>query len=167
MDRIEEMKEFLRDMEEGMLEERIHRMKAYCKSHENIRQEISYIIDGVIMNRQEGCVVISYLRSSYITGSHAFCIAQYADEPFVEEEPDSLYYSMSALFEGVEDDCQKLNKALQSKYIRIMASEKEEIRRWHMQHIYSKLYEVFKLILANTKYKNIYYGGYMDDVQAL
>ncbi len=167
MDRIEEMKDFLRDTEEWMLEERINMMKAYCKSHENVRQEIAYIIDGVIMNRQEGCVVISYLRSSYITESHAFCIAQYTDEPFVEEEPDSMYYSMRALFEGIEDDYKKLNKLLGSKYIRIMASEKEEIRRWYMEHIYAKLYEVFKLILADTKYKNIYYGGYMDEVQAL
>ena len=167
MDRIEEMKDFLRDAEKGMLEERIRMMKAYCKSHENIRQEIVYIIDGVIMNHQDGCVVISYLRSSYITGSHAFCIAQYTDEPFVEEEPDSMYYSMRVLFEGVEDDCKKLNKLLESKYIRIMASEKEEIRRWHMEHIYSELYDVFKLMLADTKYKEIYYGGYMDEVRAL
>lgn len=167
MDRIEEMKDFLHDAEECILEERIQRMKACCKSHESIKQEIVYIIDGVIMNRQEGYVVISYLRSSYITGSHAFYIAQYADEPFVEEEPDSVYYSMGSLFEGVEEDYRRLHKLLESKYIRIMASEKEEVRRWYMDNIYSKLYEVFKLLLADTKYKNIFYGSYMDELKSL
>ncbi len=167
MDRIGEMKEYLYDVEESMLEERISMMKACCRNHENIRQEITHVIDGVTMNRVDGCVVISYLRSSYITGSHAFYIAQYADEPFVEEEPDSVYYSMGLLFEGVEADYRSLIKLLSEKYIRIMASEKEEVRRWYMEHIYRKLYEVFKLLLADTRYKNIFYGSYMDEVKAL
>lgn len=167
MDRIEEMKDFLHDAEKGILEERIRTMKAYCQDHKNVSQEIACIIDGLIMERETGCVVIAYLRSSYITGSHAFYIAKYADEPFVEEEPDSVFYSMGSLFGGVEEDYKRLHKLLEGKYIRIMASEKEEVRRWYMEHIYCKLYEVFKLLLADTKYKNIFYGSYMDELKSL
>ncbi len=47
MDRIGEMKEYLYDVEESMLEERISMMKACCRNHEKIRQEITHVIDGV------------------------------------------------------------------------------------------------------------------------
>lgn len=170
MDRIEEMKIFLQEAEVSLLEERIKKIKSRCINNKKLKQEIMILIEGVVMERIEGCVVISYLRSSYVTGSHEFYIAYYANEPFVEEEPDSIYYGMRLLFDGVEDDLECLIKLLENKYIRIMASEKEEIRRWYIQQIYRKFYEVFKLLLTDMqkeKCGNIFYGSYMGEIKQL
>ncbi len=170
MDRIKEMKEFLQDAEEILLQQRIDKIKLICMSEENTRREIQTIIDGMTMERTGGCIVVSCLRSSYITGSHEFGIAYYADEPFVDEEPDCVYYNLGLLFEGIEDDLQYMNKELRNKYIRIMASEKEELRRWFMDKIYMRLGVVFKPIIKDMQNKrniDIFYGNYMGELELI
>ncbi len=170
MDRIKEMKEFIQDTEQVLLKERIDKIKIICISEENMKREIQVIIERLTMRKKGGCIVISFLRSSYITDSHEVCIAYYTDEPFVEDEPDCGYYSLHSFFEGIENDLQYMIKELRNKYIRIMSSEKEEIRRWFMDEIYTRLGIVFKAILVDMQTKediDVFYGNYMDELEPL
>lgn len=170
MDRIKEMKDFLHDTEEIMVKERIDKIKIICMREENIKKEIQAIVDRLSMGKTGGCIVISFLRSSYITCSHEVCIAYYLGEPFVEENPDCEYYSLRPFFDGIEDELQYMIKELRNKYIRIMASEIEEIRRWFMDEIYTGLGIIFKSILADIQDKSdiaVFYGNYMDELEPL
>ena len=167
MDRINEMEEFLQEAEEILLKERMDRIKSICMNEKDIKEEVLTIVKELAAERTEGCIVISFLRGSYVTGSHEFCIAYYEDEPFVEEEPDSRFYSLRLLFEGIEDDFIRMNKELGNKYIRIFASEKEEIRRWFMEKIYMRLGEILKLIFEGVqtdKNLDIFFGNYMGEL---
>ncbi len=81
-----------------------------------------------------------------------------------------MYYNLGSLFEGIEDDLQHMNKELRNKYIRIMASEKEELRRWFMDKIYMRLGVVFKPIIEDMQNKRnieIFYGNYMDELELI
>ena len=170
MDRVKEMKEFLHDTEEILLKERIDKIKIICMRKENIKKEIQTIVDRLTMGKTEGCIAISFLRSSYITGSYEVCIAFYMDEPFVEENPDCKYYSLRLFFDGVEDELQYMIKELGNKYIRITASEKEEVRRWFIDEIYTGLGIVFKMMLVDMQIKediDVFYGNYMDELELL
>lgn len=170
MDRIKEMKDFLHDTEEILVKERIDKIKMICMREENIKKEIQTIVDKLTMGKAGGCVAISFLRSSYITGSHEVCIAYYMDEPFVEENLDCEYYSLRPFFEGIEDELQYMIKELRNKYIRIMASEIEEIRKWFMDEIYTRLGSTFKMMLADMQVEediNVFYGNYMDELELL
>lgn len=170
MHRINEMKEYIKETEEILLKERIDKIRLICMNEENIKRGILTIIEDLTIGKTGGCIVISFLRSSYITGSYEFCIAYYTDEPFVEEEPDCGYYSLHLLFEGIEDDLQYMIKELRNKYIRIMTFEKEEMRRWFMDEIFTGLGIVFKSILVDMQAKEdieIFYGNYMDELAPL
>ena len=114
--------------------------------------------------------MISFLRSSYITESHEFYIAYYFDEPFVEEEPDSRYYDLGLLFEGIDNDLECMNKELGKKFIRILSSEKEEIRRWFVDNIYIGLGKSFKLLFEDIQPQRnleVFYGSYMGELELI
>ena len=38
--------------------------------------------------------VLSYLRTSCITGSHEFLLSYYEEEPFIEEQPQEITVNM-------------------------------------------------------------------------
>lgn len=137
-----------------LLEKRMDKIQSVCRNEEKVKEELFEIIGELAEGKEAGSIVISFLRSSYITGSHEFYIAYYFDEPFVEEEPDSRYYSLGLLFEGIDNDLDCINKELGKKYIRIMSSEKEEIRRWFVNNIYIRLGKIFKLLFAGRKGEN-------------
>ncbi|MCX4352343.1 MAG: hypothetical protein OSJ60_11970 [Lachnospiraceae bacterium] len=170
LERIKEMKEFLENSEEDLLMKRIDKMQSVFRNEEKLKKELLETIEELAEEKENGCVVISFLRSSYITGSHDFYIACYSDEPFVEEEPDSRYYSLGLLFEGIESDMDCMNKELEKKYIRILSSEKEEIRRWHIDNIYRRLGEILQLLFEDMlpqRGLDVFYGCYMDELELI
>lgn len=166
MERITDMKTFLQERKEFLLKERIKKLKSTLTYEES--KELESILKELVSEGEGGRLLIVYLRSSYITGSHNFYIAFYTGEPFVEEEPDNVVYSMQEIFQSVEDDWVDMQKKLQEKFIRIMDSEKEEIRRWYMEELYRCAGILFKEWLEDMKSEKnteVYYGSYMDEVE--
>ena len=75
---------------------------------------------------------------------------------------------MKELLHGVEQDLENMNGKLRQKFIRIMASEQEEIRRWYMDEIYRRMGGVFRKEWGNREKEgqvDIFYGNYMDSVE--
>jgi len=65
-------------------------------------------------------------------------------------------------------DC--MNKELEKKYIRILSSEKEEIRRWHIDNIYRRLGEIMQLLFEDMlpqRGLDVFYGCYMDEFELI
>ncbi len=169
LDRLEEMKEYLGQEKEQLLMQRMEEAgRRFGDKGCGCKADLEVIIKGLAMGRAEGSVVIASLRSGYITGDGEFYVAYYADPPFVEEEPDSVCYSMKELLHGVEQDLENMNGKLRKKFIRIMASEQEEIRRWYMDEIYRRMGGVFRKEWGNREKEgqvDIFYGNYMDSVE--
>ncbi|MCL1990318.1 MAG: hypothetical protein FWG67_05430 [Defluviitaleaceae bacterium] len=116
-------------------------------------------------------IVISYLKSSYVTNSHHFKIAIYAKAPFVELYPCCEYIDMKLLFSGVEADIELFVKELRRKFAHFLKSEQEEIRRYYMELLYVESELVFKLILAqiykNEKMPSILFGAELSEVKPI
>jgi hypothetical protein len=171
LDRLEEMKEYLGQEKEQLLMQRMEEAgRRFGDKGCGCKADLEVIIKGLAMGRAEGSVVIASLRSGYITGDGEFYVAYYAGPPFVEEEPDSVCYSMKELLRGVEQDLENMNGKLRQKFIRIMASEQEEIRRWYMDEIYRRMGGVFRKEWGNREKEgqiDIFYGNYMDSVEGV
>ena len=169
--RLAEMKEFLREDVESLRRERRKKMDAiYAGSGQGIKNDLEAVLKGFAVENEEGRLIISSLRSSYITGSFDFYIAFYADEPFVEEEPDSVCCSMKFLLEGIGEDLECMEKKLRKQFIRVMSSEVEEIRRWYMEEIYGEFEGIFRRLLEDMKeerHVDVFFGSYMDRLEAI
>ncbi len=171
LERLEEMKEYLRKEKELLTRERLKRMEdRFSDNVYHLKADLAAVLKGLAMERKEGSLVISYLRSSFITEKGEFYIAYYSGEPFVEEEPDSVFYSMKELLEGIEDDWDIMNRKLREKFIRFMTSEQEEIRRWYMDGIYEGMGRIFQAALESAegeKQVGVFYGNYMDRLEKI
>ncbi|MDE6951980.1 MAG: hypothetical protein K2P64_13855 [Lachnospiraceae bacterium] len=171
MNRAEEMKEFLQETKESLLKKRLVIIEDFCRKKGISKvEEIQAIVQGLLWNQREGCIVISYLYSSVITGSHEFFIAIYSGAPFVEEEPDGVYYSLNFCMQEAEEDVWLMNRVLKEKFVRVLNSEKEIIRRWYILQVYGKLAVIFKLILKDIKEESgidIYFGSYMGETELI
>ena len=171
LERLEEMKEFLREDAETLRRERRKKMDAiYAGRGQGTKNDLETILKGLADGKGDGSLVISCLRSSYITGSFDFYIAFYGGEPFVEEEPDSAYYSMAVLLDGIGEDLERMGKKLRGKFIRVMSSETEEIRRWYMEGFHGEWQGIFREILegiGEEKHVDVLFGGYMDRLETV
>lgn len=168
VNRIDEMKTFLQETKDKLLTERLKKIEEYCQSQGKAKtEELQAIVQGLMWERRKGNLVISYLVSSIVTGSHEIFIAFYSGEPYVEEEPDGIYYSLSSFFQGIEDELLTMHKTLGNKFIRILDYEKEEIRRWYISQIYINLTSIYKIIFKDFQKEsdiNIYYGSFMGEI---
>ena len=99
---------------------------------------IKSVIVEVSMKRTspEDDVIISYLRSSYLTGSHCFKVAIYNEVPYVETSPIQELLDMAPYYQGVDETFQLLVKKLKSKFMNIFECEIEEVRRFYMEQLY-------------------------------
>ena len=169
MERIGQMKEFMEARKNVLIKERINKMKyLFVENIHNKKSELENILKELSKNKNEGKLVISYLRSSYILSSHEFYVAFYEGEVFVKEEPPCIYFNLKPIFDGIDEDLRKLDQALHKKFIRIFAGEKEEIHRWYMEQIYMQFVHIVKAAIEGIieeKEIEIYYGGYMDALE--
>lgn len=167
LDRMDEMETFLSEKLRTLTEKRVELLiKNYQKQDKKICNTVSDILRGLANSRQ-GYLIISYLRSSIVTGSNEFLFAFYSDEPYVEEEPDKVIWQMDDLFRDTEDDMIEVDKMLRERFIRILSSEIETIRRSYMIKLYEKCKKLFQQIVENIEDKEgikVYYGEYMGEM---
>ena len=107
--------------------------------------------------------MISYLRSSIVTESHGFHFGFYAEEPYVEADPDYVILKFPLLFEETVKDMEVIGRLLRKKFIRIFSSELEEIRRDYLLSIYAESGRVFEKMLKTDDKEGkqkVYYGEY-------
>lgn len=168
MERIEEMKVFIRDLLESSIKKRIQqaiqRSLGDQKGIEGLKSAMQSLVDD-----RKGCLCISYLRSSYITGTDDFEIAFYEGTPFIESGPECFYYRPVHAFTGIEEDLQSLGAQLRKGFIRIISGETEEIRRYYMERLYEQCGDVFLSIMKDWEWEDIeiYYGEYMGELKRI
>jgi len=119
----------------------------------------------------EGHLVLTYLKSSYITNHHKFKIAIYLDEPFVELYPPRDYISMKPLFVDVETDMDVFTKRLKQDFSRMMASEIEELRKYYMELLYIESVMFFKQLFSelknDIKLPAVFFGAELGEVKLM
>lgn len=171
LERVDKMKAFLCEEVNDLKEERLKKMHEQLANNiENISNDLEESLKRLALKESLGSLMISYLKSSYITGSHEFHIAFYTGELFVEEEPDCIYFSMRSLFKMVEEDFEKMDKELAREFFRLIAAEKEEIHRWYMEQLYRGFGTILRPVLENMvaeRGKKVYFGGFMDEFELL
>lgn len=166
LERSEEMMNEISETWDALITKRIAVVVKYYENNRDIyHNKIVDILRGLADSRQ-GYLVISYLRSSAVTESHEFYFAYYADEPFIEEEPDGVILEFGEFFHGLEEDISELKNCLSKKFIRIFSSELEEIRRSYTLCIYAECEKLFCWVLDNVSEQigiDVWYGEYMGE----
>lgn len=181
MERIAQMKECLEQKTDFLADERIRKMESlYISNADNVQKNLEAALKKLVPDRGEGELVISYLRSSYLSDSYEFYIAYYEGEAFVMEEPDCVYYDMQSVFypvmqsekasasDGIDADLQEIDEILHKKFIRVSPGEEEEIHKWYVEQIYKQFVRIIRAALERIsveKNTEVYYGGYMDAVE--
>lgn len=171
MERIPQMKELIVTKADSLMNVRLKYIENLLDGDKvSVRKDLELALEQLMADRKEGSLVISFLRSSYILNSHEFYIAFYEGEPFVEEEPDSIYFSMEKVFDGIEEDWREMDAALHQHFIRIISGEKAEIHRWYTERLYAALGSVIKKMIEDMGKDRgipVYYGGYMEKIKGL
>ena len=124
-----------------------------------------------VIETEAACIVITYLRSSYITGSHQFKIACYENEPFME----TLMYRFIDLtplpFKQIPISIEKFSRKIRSKFIRVLPFEIEEIRRYYMECLYKNSRFFFGRTLDELgnkeKVNPVYFGEELGEVEQI
>lgn len=169
LERIKPIRDFLTDEKNSLLAERFGKIEGMIRDNvANIRGKLVDTLKELASDKDAGVLTISYLRSSYISGSHEFHIAHYTNEAFVEEEPDCVFFDMRVLFEAVEEDIHELNLKLEKGFIWLLPAEKEEVRRWYMDQLYCSFGAVMKKALKDVPGElgmSVYFGGFMDELE--
>lgn len=171
LERIKPIRDFLTDERNRLLEERLKGIECLIRDNVgNIKGKLTDTLNELVLNKETGVLTISYLRSSYISGSHEFLITYYAGEVFVEEEPDCIFMDMCVLFENAEEDVHELNRKLEKGFIRVLPAEKEEVRRWYMEQLYlsfgTVLRNVWKVVSTEVG-TSVYFGGFIDELELI
>lgn len=171
MERIGQMKEVIGEKADSLIDSCLKKLeKLLVGNADSIRNDLEIALKELAADKEEGSLVISFLRSSYILNNHEFYIAYYEGEPFVEEEPDCIYFSMKNALSGIEKDWHEMDEELHQNFIRVFAGEKEEIHRWYMERIYIALESIMRMAIEKMQKRsgvNVYYGGYMEEVKLI
>lgn len=167
MERLGDMMEVIDALICQQLEVRKLELEEEAYKHEGVMIKL---IDALLINTgKHGVLVITYLRSSYITKSHKFKIALYEKRPFVEKPSAHSYYALNSFFQLVEKDIKIFEKTLGKKFYRIKTSELEEIRRYYFGLLYCEAKVFFQTILGEKvqqkKDIHIFFGEEMGEIE--
>ncbi len=164
LERVDAMREYLQEAPEDVrLDVIVERRLGTIRTE--FAKAVETPVRKLVGGKTGGMVVIAYLRSSIVTGSHVFCIAYYKGEPFVEEEPERVYLDLRGVFKDAEADCMEMNRILGKKFVRVLDAEKEEIRRWYLHLLYERLGTFTKPKEEECGTAGripVLYGGYME-----
>jgi len=168
MERIEKM---LRWIEED-INEVVDNHKQWLENGEFVKvQDIFQWISKELKPLEKSCLVISFLRSSYITKSHKFKFTVYDGEPFMERNPPYQMVSLSLLYQEADRELERLIKRAKEKFVNITNMENELIRQVLMEKLYESSKILFKSIIErNTEDKGgikVFFGEEMGDIQEI
>lgn len=171
MKRIPEMRAFLETGVNELLNERLRAVEeALLKNRMDIWDRIEKVLSRqsifVHCHQEYEKITISYLRSSYITGSHMFLVTCQKEMLFLEEDPPEEELDLSELFTEIDQDIERLEAELNQEFIRVSEGEWETIRRWYMELLYAHLGEVLEVAIQKKQYRTevpLMYGGYMEE----
>lgn len=169
MKRVDEM---LKTLEEDFVEFSKNRQEQliqyFYKEAEGIRKQLESIFSSLVDEKTD-CIVISFLRSSYVTRSHKFRIAAYNGEPFLDEGANYKHYCLEFYGTAMED-MTAFESKLRKLYIRVLSSELEEVGRAYMDLLYQNTTEFFKIAVNSMEQIHhihpvlIFFGEEMGDV---
>lgn len=125
MGRIPQMKETIGEKADLFIDRRLEKMAKSLTSNSTIWRNLESALEKLTSDKKEGSLVISFLRSSYISNSQEFYVAYYEGDLFVEEEPDCIYFDMKRAFGGIEEDWHEINEELHQKFIRVLQEKKK------------------------------------------
>ena len=118
-----------------------------------------------------GDLFLTYLKSSYILGSHEFKVAIYKNAPFIELYPPYDYINMTPLFVDIKADMDILITKLGLQFIRILPSEIEEIRRYYVEWLYNESSILFKQVFSNLQsdieLPAVFFGAELGEVKLI
>lgn len=171
MEQLEEMKASIVPEIELQLEKRIAWIAAlYDREQERFIKILAVLLSDLEL-ATEGSLVITYLRSSYITQSHRFKIAFYPEVPFVKEDPDFTVFDFTPFLEGVEEDTESLKHALQKRIVNIFSCYQEEISRYYMGRLYQKSICLFQQLIRDIKSEgntiSVFFGDEMGEIECI
>jgi len=120
---------------------------------------------------EEASIVITYLRSSYITGTHQFKIALYENVPFMNEATLYRLVDLTPLYQRTPELIDQLTKKIRFQFKRIMPYEIEEIRRFCMEYFYKNSCFFFEKVLENIENDaetiSIYFGEEIGQIEKI
>ena len=168
MERIEEMLSYI---EEDIKEAVIAHQEWLETGDFPKLEEIIQWVKQELKSLEKDCFVISFLRSSYITGSHKFKLAVFEGEPFIERNPLHQMASLDYLYQESNQELAKLTKKLKGKFINITAAELELIRQFYMGELYQSSKVLFarivKKVSENTGKTKVFFGEEMGEIEEI
>jgi len=167
MERMQEIVDYLQEEVEKAVDNR--KQKWQRMERKETTSSIQSFLEK-ISKPVEGNLVLTYLKSSYITNTHKFKIAIYADELFVELYPPYAYIDMKLLFTDIDADMDVFRKKLKQHFLHLMTSEIEEFRRYYMELLYIQSVMYFKLVfsdLSEIKLPAVFFGAELGEVKLM
>jgi len=162
-DRLDSLKE---DMEQAVLTWKRQLPQIDTTSTQMILNEAKAKI-----NSQLFPIVITFLRSSYITESHRFKLAIYQEEPFVDEPIYVTYFDLASLYQYTPQQINAFIIKVRSTSVRLLPDEIEEIRRCYLEQLYQHSDHFFEGVVQKMKNKGqeipVYYGEEMGKLRTL
>lgn len=168
MERLDELITHLEDEMEIATQEWVKKLQSVnANSAENTK--VIKIIQETVIRNPDTHVVITFLRSSTVTGSHEFKLSVYNDEAFVDKPIYQAFLDIKSLFAEAPNYAERIIKKLSPPFVHILPSEKEEIKRVFITKLYQQSYHFFEQIVKemmiddqqHDQQMNIYFSGVM------
>lgn len=165
MERISDMLDYLKDDIQQRLT--VWEQELLVVDHMQIKKILE--IFKAKIETEETCMVITYLRSSYITHTHQFKIALYENEPFMSGAIAHRFIDLTPLYKGLPDSIDAFIMKIKSQFIRVLPYEVEEIRRFYIDYLYQNSCFFFKSIVSeianNEASHDVYFGEEIGKVE--
>ena len=167
---MQRISELLEDLKEEIMQAQSHwELQLQNIETDTIKRQLREAKTKIESN-SEG-IIITYLRSSYITESHRFKLAVYTEEPFVDDPIYHTYLDLSVLYQETNQQLEAFTKQLGSKFYRILPYEVEEIRRHYISLLYQNNHLFFERALEEMTNEDqaipIYFGEEMGALQRI
>ena len=134
-------------------------------------EEVFQWLSEELKSLEKDCLVISFLRSSYITGSHRFKLAVYEGEPFIEKTPLHKMLPLEFLYQDSNEELNRLMGILKKKFMNITEAEQELIRQHYLEVLYQSSEVLFKRTIESVSENigkiKIFFGEEMGEIQEI
>lgn len=172
MNRFQEIKNESEAYMTELLEQKKEKIrKSYSSNERAWKFTFRAVLKECIKQKREDTnqLLITFLRSSILTGSNAFVLAWYDEALYVDPFAPCMDYVPSFLYEGIKEDEEKLKAFLRKKFVQLMEYETEEIRREYRIRLGLAAKEFFALLLPDQEGGNInvWFGEYMKHAEII